>query len=78
MNYHMFQPVILANNGTFGGSGAQWPIAEPRHERVLFHVHGGNQVTVSFFELDMDLVRNRRRPRRPSRYVFKNPPAGLR
>jgi hypothetical protein len=78
MNYHMFQPVVLANNGTFGGSGAQWPINEPRHERTLFHTHGGDQMTVNFFDLDMEFVRQRRsRARANASRTFKSPPAGI-
>lgn len=78
MNYHMFQPVVLANNGTFGGSGAQWPINEPRHERTLFHTHGGDQMTINFFDLDMDFIRQRLTRVRPSSArSFKSPPAGL-
>lgn len=78
MNYHMFQPVVLANNGTFGGSGAQWPINEPRHERTLFHTHGGGQMTINFFDLDMEFIRQRLTRARPrSARSFKSPPAGL-
>lgn len=50
LHFHMYQPVILANSGEFGGSTAQAPL--PKHERMIAHVHGSNQVAVSVFEID--------------------------
>lgn len=50
LHFHMYQPVILANSGEFGGSTAQIPL--PKHERLIAHVHGGQQVAVSVFEVD--------------------------
>lgn len=50
LHFHMYQPVVLANSGEFGGSTAQAPL--PKHERLIAHVHGNNQVAVSMFEID--------------------------
>lgn len=50
LNFHMYQPVVLANSGEFGGSAAQAPL--PKHERLITHLHGNNQVGVSVFEID--------------------------
>lgn len=50
LHFHMYQPVILANSGEFGGSTAQVPL--PKHERMVSHVHGNNQIAVSVFEVD--------------------------
>jgi hypothetical protein len=50
LHFHMYQPVLLANSGEFGGSTAQAPF--PKHERMIAHVHGNNQVAVSVFEID--------------------------
>ena len=50
LNFHMYQPVVLANSGEFGGSTAQAPL--PKHERLITHLHGNNQVGVSVFEID--------------------------
>lgn len=50
LHFHMYQPVVLANSGEFGGSTAQAPL--PKHERLIPHVHGNNQVAVSVFEID--------------------------
>lgn len=50
LHFHMYQPVVLANSGEFGGSTAQAPFT--KHERLIAHVHGNNQVAVSVFEID--------------------------
>jgi len=50
LHFHMYQPVILANMGEYGGSTAQAPLRQ--HERLIAHVHGVNQVAVSVFEVD--------------------------
>lgn len=52
LQYHMYQPVILANTGQFGGSNAQAPYKE-RHERLITHIHGNEQAAVSVFEVDL-------------------------
>lgn len=50
LHFHMYQPVVLANSGEFGGSTAQAPL--PKHERLISHVHGNDQIAVSIFEID--------------------------
>jgi len=50
LHFHMYQPVVLANMGEYGGSTAQAPLRQ--HERLIAHVHGVNQVAVSVFEVD--------------------------
>jgi len=50
LHFHMYQPVVLANSGEFGGSTAQAPL--PKHERLITHLHGSNQVGVSVFEIN--------------------------
>ena len=51
LHYHMYQMVIVANNGSFGGSNAYAPYRDP-FERLVFHHHGQPQASVSFFEID--------------------------
>jgi hypothetical protein len=51
LQYHMFQMVIVANNGRFGGSNAYGPYKEP-YVRQVFHLHGQPQATVAFLEID--------------------------
>ncbi|MEZ2600586.1 RNA-directed DNA polymerase [Kluyvera intermedia] len=50
--YHMYQYVVLVNSGEFGGSVAKAPYKEP-FDRLITHVHGVNQVSLSFFEMNM-------------------------
>ncbi|WP_445354382.1 RNA-directed DNA polymerase [Microbulbifer sp. EKSA008] len=50
--YHMYQHVALVNTGEFGGSVAKAPYKE-RHEKLITHVHGANQVSISSFNINM-------------------------
>ena len=50
LQYHMYQPVLLANTGEFGGSTAQAPYSKPNN--LLTHMHGNNQLGVSIFDVD--------------------------
>lgn len=74
LHFHMYQPVILANSGEFGGSTAQVPL--PKHERLVAHVHGSNQVAVSVFEIDPAPFK-KTAPLKPAKEP-KAPPAGYR
>jgi hypothetical protein len=62
LNYHMFQGVLIANNGTFGGSNFFVPFANPFHRQV-FHLHGQPQATFAFAEISPEkfLLRGKRR-----------------
>ena len=51
LHYHMYQLVIVANNGRYGGSNAYWPLHE-QHEKQLFHLHGQPQASIAFLEID--------------------------
>ena len=68
MHYHMFQHVIIANSGEYGGSTGQAPF-EDRHRRPIFHSHGNEQVSLSFFEIAFDDYKQGARG-------MKTPPAG--
>lgn len=70
LHYHMFQHVIVANTGEFGGSTGQAPFSD-RHQRTIFHSHGNEQTTISFFEVDLETYRN-------GGSTLKTPPAGYR
>lgn len=50
LHYHMFQLVIVANNGLYGGSNAYAPYREARLGQV-FHLHGQPQASVAFLEI---------------------------
>lgn len=77
LHYHMFQLVIVANNGKYGGSNAYWPKKED-YKRRIFHVHGQPQASVSFFEIDnvADFLQ-RHDASGDSAGDWKHPPAGL-
>jgi hypothetical protein len=51
LQYHMFQMVIVANNGCFGGSSAYAPYRQP-YKRQVFHLHGQPQASMAFLEID--------------------------
>ncbi len=77
LHYHMFQLVVVANNGLYGGSNAYWP----RHgdvQRQLFHLHGQPQASIAFLEIeDIAGFLARGQGNSPSRSgEWKHPPAG--
>jgi hypothetical protein len=74
LHFHMYQPVVLANSGEFGGSTAQVPL--PKHERLVAHVHGSHQVAVSVFEVDPSLFKSTSTGKVAKE--IKSPPAGYR
>ena len=74
LHYHMFQLVIVANSGQYGGSNAYWPAAKS-FNRQIFHLHGQLQATIVFFEIgDIGKFQNRARP---DNRDWKYPPAGF-
>ncbi|HEX5311981.1 RNA-directed DNA polymerase [Aquabacterium sp.] len=74
LQFHMYQPVMLANTGQYGGSTAQAPFKE-HHERHIAHVHGNNQAAVSLFELDLTTFKSIAPTRVPKEK--KSAPAGF-
>lgn len=52
LQFHMYQPIMLANTGQYGGSNAQAPF-KAHHERHIAHVHGNNQAVISIFDVDL-------------------------
>lgn len=84
LHYHMFQAVVLVNNGKYGGSNAYWPSDDPR-KRQIFHLHGQPQASIAFLDIDALEIASflNRRKSAPQRSVgsnllgWKHPPAGL-
>ncbi|MBO0997199.1 RNA-directed DNA polymerase [Bacillus sp. SD075] len=72
LHYHMYQPVILANTGEFGGSTAQAPFN--KYARQIAHIHGNHQVGVSVFEVDPTVFKGK--PILSAPQDIKTPPAG--
>jgi hypothetical protein len=52
LHYHMYQHIILVNNGEYGGTVAQAPYREHFHKNIAA-VHGIEQLTVTFAEVDL-------------------------
>lgn len=60
LHYHMYQLVLIANNGAYGGSNAHMPKGSP-FKRQVFHTHGQPQATISFLEIhDIAEMKQRR------------------
>jgi hypothetical protein len=79
LHYHMFQLVIVANNGEFGGSNAHWP-TQNAYSRQVFHLHGQPQASVAFLEIDdiAEFLDRRKSMTQPgSTPKWKYPPAGM-
>jgi hypothetical protein len=51
LHYHMFQMVVVANNGLFGGSNAYAPYRDA-FNRQVFHLRGQPQASIAFLEID--------------------------
>ena len=89
LHYHMYQGVLLVNNGQFGGSSFFMPFEKPFHRQV-FHFHGQPQVAIGFAEICPEKLVNRPKPNTtvgglaigagsgnaPPEGTWKTPPAG--
>ena len=77
LHYHMFQLVVVANNGRYGGSNAYWPRSDA-HLRQVFHTHGQPQASISFLEIeDIGAFLERHDVSGANAKEWKHPPAGL-
>lgn len=71
LHYHMYQGVIVVNNGQYGGSNFFMPHKEA-FRRQVFHIHGQPQVSISFVEISPEELIKRPNPKSN----WKTPPAG--
>ena len=77
LHYHMFQLVVVANNGQYGGSNAYWPRSDA-HVRQVFHTYGQPQASIAFLEIDdIGSFLERHDVSGASADEWKHPPAGL-
>ena len=78
LNYHMFQLVLVANSGNYGGSNAYWP-HKKRHRRRIFHMQGQPQANVAFVDIRLDEMEQflNRWDTSQSKSRWKHPPASL-
>ena len=71
LRYRMYNHVIIANTANFGGSTIQAPYKE-NYERVLLHLHGGNQPMVAIATMKLsDFAKDN------GTNSVKTPPAGF-
>ena len=76
LHYHMFQLVVVANSGQYGGSNAYWPRSDA-HIRQVFHTHGQPQASISFLEIDdVGAFLDRHDTVGANANDWKHPPAG--
>lgn len=52
LHYHMYQHIVLVNTGEYGGSYAMAPYND-RHDRLIAHSSGNDQVTINTFKMNM-------------------------
>ena len=77
LHYHMFQLVVVANSGQYGGSNAYWPKSDA-HIRQVFHTHGQPQASISFLEIgDIGAFLDRHATLGANAEDWKHPPAGM-
>lgn len=77
LHYHMFQLVVVANNGQYGGSNAYWPSSDV-NVRQVFHTHGQPQASIAFLEIDdIGAFLERHDQGGANANQWKHPPAGL-
>ena len=81
LHYHMYQMVVIANNGLYGGSNAYLP-KKDSFKKQVFHSHGQPQASISFFEIDDPeemrwRIRIGKELHPPTDGKWKYPPAGM-
>lgn len=77
LHYHMYQHVVLVNTGEYGGSYAMAPY-DKRHQRLIAHSSGNDQVTINTFKMNMfDFRRDGIGKAMRSEIKIKSAPAGV-
>jgi hypothetical protein len=76
LHYHLYQGVIVVNNGQFGGSSFYMPFSES-FRRQVFHLHGQPQASIAFAEIMPEKLTNRPNQAKDSPPIgeWKTPPA---
>ncbi|MHA2781331.1 reverse transcriptase domain-containing protein [Vibrio harveyi] len=58
LQWHMFQHIVIANTGEYGGSTMQAPYKENYH-KLISHAHGANQIAISTADIDLAAFRRK-------------------
>lgn len=76
LHYHMYQGMIVVNNGQYGGSSFYMPFRHS-YDRQVLHLHGQPQATVAFAEITPQKLIGRPSIATPGdpEGVWKTPPA---
>ena len=72
LHYHMYQHVVIANIGQYGGSTIQAPYKQP-YDRHISHVHGVGQIAISTADLDLAAFRRKSKKHKDKKAM----PAGI-
>lgn len=72
LHFHMFQHIVIANIGEFGGTTIQAPFKLPYH-RLISHVHGNDQIAINMADLDLAAFKRKVKTYKE----VKSKPAGL-
>ncbi len=77
LHYHMYQGMLVANNGQYGGSNCYMPFRKLERRQVL-HLHGQPQSQIAFIEIDPEKMINRPNgdEKKEPQGEWKTPPAG--
>ncbi len=78
LHYHMFQMVVVVNNGVYGGSNAHAPYKEHFRKKV-FHLHGQPQASIAFLEIEdiRQFISRVKDAKTSGNIKWKYPPAGI-
>lgn len=60
LQYHMYQHVVVANSGQYGGSTIQAPYKLPHH-KLISHSHGSDQISINIADIDLAAFRRKKR-----------------
>lgn len=83
LRYHMYQHVFTTNCGEYSGSTAQAPYGQ-EHKGMVAHTHGGSQIAISVFDVEIDdfgpalraAASSAAVKKRVQERISKTPPAG--
>ncbi|PTO70541.1 reverse transcriptase domain-containing protein [Vibrio splendidus] len=72
LQWHMYQHIVIANTGEYGGSTMQAPYKE-KHHKLISHAHGASQIAISTADIDLAAFRRKVREYKKT----KTEPAGF-
>ncbi|MCE4934010.1 reverse transcriptase domain-containing protein [Aliivibrio fischeri] len=58
LQWHMYQHIVIANTGVYGGSTMQAPYKD-KHHKLISHAHGVSQIAISTANIDLAAFRRK-------------------